>query len=99
MTDFDLVRQFAGILIVLGVLAGIVYLFGRRRPGTRFRLPGSRRGTGRMEVVDRLYLTPNHSLHLVRMGRRGLLLSLHPGGCNLVETGPLEQFGAERETV
>lgn len=91
MNDSDLIRQLAGVLVVFGLLAAAVYLLGRRRGLPLLRLPG-RRGTGDMEVLDRLYLTPQHSLHVVRVGKRGLLISLHPGGSSLLDAGPLEQY-------
>jgi flagellar biogenesis protein FliO len=39
-------------------------------------------------VIDRLALTPQHSLHLVRLADRTLLVGLSPQGCNLLESGP-----------
>jgi flagellar biogenesis protein FliO len=35
-----------------------------------------------------LSLTPQHSLHLVRVADRTLLVGLSPQGCNLLESGP-----------
>jgi hypothetical protein len=35
-----------------------------------------------------LPLTPHHSLHLVRLADRTLLIALSPSGCNLLESSP-----------
>jgi flagellar biogenesis protein FliO len=40
----------------------------------------------RLEVIDRLVLTPHHSVHLIRLADRTLLIGLSPNGCNLLET-------------
>ena len=46
-------------------------------------------GTPRLEVIDRLPLTPHHSLHLVRLADRTLLIGLSPNGCNLLESAQI----------
>jgi hypothetical protein len=40
-------------------------------------------------VIDRLPLTQNHSLHLVRLADRTLLIGLSPNGCNLLESSQI----------
>ncbi|MFB3776034.1 MAG: flagellar biosynthetic protein FliO [Bryobacteraceae bacterium] len=53
-----------------------------RPPGT-----GSwHRPPRRLELVDRLSLTPQHSLHLVRMGERAILVGRSPSGLSLLES-------------
>jgi flagellar biogenesis protein FliO len=41
-----------------------------------------------MKVVERLALTPQHSLHLVRVGERTILVAAFPGGCSRVDSSP-----------
>lgn len=38
-----------------------------------------------MQVLERLPLTPQHSLHLVRIDGRTLVVSSGPGGCTVLE--------------
>ena len=49
-----------------------------------FRLAGGSR-LRNLELVERLALSPQHSLHLVRMADRLLLLSVSPAGCSLLQ--------------
>jgi flagellar biogenesis protein FliO len=51
-----------------------------------FQLPG--RAPRRMQVVERLPLTPQHSLHLVRIDGRLLVVASGPGGCSVLEEKP-----------
>jgi flagellar biogenesis protein FliO len=81
-----MIQQMLAVLMVMALLAGL--LLGMRRRGmARFRigLPG-RKTQRRLEVMERLPLTPQHSLHMVRMGGRGLLIGVSPSGCNLLDS-------------
>jgi flagellar biogenesis protein FliO len=81
----DLVQQFAGVLIVLGVLAAVL-LLGKQRGFAHFRMPvGSGGRSKRMRVEERLALTANHSLHLVAVDGRTILVAVSPGGCQLLD--------------
>jgi len=78
--------QLLAILMVLAILCG--GLWALRRKGfvqTTFRRPASKAGELRLEVLDRLALSSQHSVHLIRMADRVLLVGLSPGGCNLLE--------------
>jgi flagellar biogenesis protein FliO len=61
-------------------------------PAGAWSRPGKR---PRLEHLDRLALAPQHSLHLVRVGSRELLVGRSPGGVILLdsrETGaPVEE--------
>lgn len=81
-------EQLLAVTAVLGLL--FVSLWVLKRKGlvrNGFRRP-ARPGQPRLEVIDRLALTPQHSLHLVRLADRTLLVGLSPQGCNLLESGP-----------
>jgi flagellar biogenesis protein FliO len=96
MGDFDILRQLSAVLFVFALLGAAVWLLARRRGGT---FPGGamlRRTNGAVTVVDRVRLTPQHSVHLLRVGRRGLLVSVHPSGCTLLEARAIEEFTEER---
>lgn len=76
------------IFAVLGVLAllGCGIWFLRRRglvqfAGGKIRRPGARR----LEAIERLALTPQHSLHLIRLADRLMLIALSPSGCSLID--------------
>jgi len=74
------------VVSVLALLCGGLWLL--RRKGWVNSVRRGARGEGpRLEVIDRLALTPNHSLHLVRLADRTLLIGLSPSGCNLLEAG------------
>lgn len=83
----EMFQQLLMIAIVLGVLCGGVWLLKRKG----YASPRLRRQNGaghpRLEVLDRLALTPQHSLHLVRLADRTMLIGLSPNGCNLLESG------------
>ena len=82
----ELIQQFVVVLVVLGLLCGALWLLkqkGWARTGLRRNRVD---GQPRLEIIDRLSLTPNHSLHLVRMADRTLLIGLSPSACNLLES-------------
>jgi flagellar biosynthetic protein FliO len=83
----EMIQQLLVVLSVLGLLCGGLWLL--RRKGWAHTALRHNRGDGqpRLEVIDRLSLTPNHSLHLVRLADRTLLIGLSPSGCNLIEAG------------
>lgn len=49
----------------------------------QLRLP--QRKLRRMQVLERLPLTPQHSLHLVRIEERIVVVASGPGGCSVLE--------------
>jgi len=78
-------QQFVIVLAVLALLCGALWVLKKKgwaRTGLRRRNDGQ----PYLEVIDRLPLTPQHSLHLVRLQDRTLLIGLSPSGCNLLES-------------
>ncbi len=77
-----LIEQSAAITFVLVLLW--VVLFWLKRNG----LAGGRLrvqiGPREMEMIQRLALTPQHSLHLVRLKGSNLLLAVYPGGVTVI---------------
>ena len=76
---------------VLAVVAGLALLGGslwwlRSKGLAQFaaRVPGGSK-TKSMRVVERLALTPQHSLFLVRVAERTLLIAASPGGCSILD--------------
>jgi flagellar biosynthetic protein FliO len=74
----DLVQQLAGVVLVLALL-GALALFGKRRG---FRSSSRPR---RMEILERLPLSPQHSLHLVNIDGETVLVGVSPHGCQLLQ--------------
>ena|SRR5579872_3511000 len=77
-------QQILSVLLVLGLLGGLLWLLRNR--GMAFPRRGARRKSERhLESIARLPLTPQHSVHLVRVSDHAVLLALSPSGCTLVE--------------
>ena len=81
----DAIQPALAVLFVLGLLGGGIYCLRAkglaRFSGKGFGHPAARR----MQALERLALTPQHSLHLVSVGGRILLVAVSPGGCTVVE--------------
>jgi len=84
----DFAQQIAFVVIVLAVLAAALKV-AKDRGYARFTTLGRRPShVSRMAVLERLSLTPNHSLHLVTVDGRTVLVGISPGGCQLLEKAP-----------
>jgi flagellar biosynthetic protein FliO len=90
-------QQLWVVMLVLGALCGGLWLLKRKGwAQTAFRR-GGEDGRPRLEIVDRLPLTPQHSLHLVRWADRTLLIGLSPHGCSLLESTPSAVASTSRQ--
>jgi flagellar biogenesis protein FliO len=79
------VQQILAVLFVLGLLGGTL-LWLRSRGLVRFAGVGVKRSGGRrMQSLERLPLTPQHSLHLVSVSGRVLLIAVSPGACTVLD--------------
>jgi flagellar biogenesis protein FliO len=81
----QLTEQIGMVLVVFALLGGLLW-FTKGRGMASFRL-GARRGgnTRRMEVLERVPLTPQHALHLVRVSGRTVLIATAPSSCTLLD--------------
>lgn len=87
----EMFEQFAAVGVVLGLLFAALWIL-KRKGYARISSRASRDdGAPRLEVIDRLSLTPHHSLHLVRLADRTLLVGISPNGCDLLECAPGEK--------
>jgi flagellar biogenesis protein FliO len=80
----DIARQVSAVMLVFALLGAALWTLRR---GGRLRLPGGMRPAGRgraLESVERLALTPQHSLHLVKIGGREVVVATYPQGCVLL---------------
>ena len=87
----DAIGQMGAVAAVLGLLGAALWWL--RRHGMATLAVGRKRSRRKLELVERLPLGPQHSLHLVRLGETMLLVAASPGGCRLIErhsvaTGP-----------
>lgn len=80
----ETIRQALATAAVFLALGAVLWLL--RRTGRAGRLGFRRRSASRLEAVERVPLSPNHALHLVRFGNRALLIAAHAGGCTLLES-------------
>src|ERR1039458_5158722 len=87
--------QMGGVGAVLGLLAAT--LCWLRRRGIAGILPARRAARRRMECLERLALGPQHTLHLVRLGDRTMLVAASPAGCALVESFSSRELDGARE--
>jgi flagellar biosynthetic protein FliO len=81
----EAIQQVLGVVAVLALLGGSLWWL-RRKGLAQFavRGPGGSR-TKSMRVIERLALTPQHSLYLVRVADRTLLIAASPGGCSILD--------------
>jgi len=90
----DIVQQLAAIVFVFALLGGAIVWLRRKnlillgRPRTA--IPAKQR----LQVVDRVRLTPQHSVHVLRAGEREYIIAAHAGGCTLLASSAVEQSDA-----
>lgn len=85
----ELFGQLAAVGFVLGLLVVSLRWLGRRGRTVPLSWRRAPRDPGaRLEAIDRLTLTPQHSLHVVRFAGRLLLVSCQPGGTSVMAETP-----------
>jgi flagellar biogenesis protein FliO len=81
----QLTEQIGMVLLVFTLLGGLLW-FSKRRGLAAFSMGGRRAGNGRrLEVLERVALTPQHALHLVRVADRTVLIATAPSSCTLLD--------------
>ena len=85
----DLIRESLGITIVFLLLWAALWLLKKK---------GVLRGVGSLakrsaavpclEVIDKIRLTPQHSVHVVSVGGRRIVIGAHPSGLTLLGPAP-----------
>jgi flagellar biosynthetic protein FliO len=94
----ETIQQMLAMCLVLVLLGGALWWL-RRRGLAQFSHPGFGKSERKMRVVEKLPLSPGHSLHLVRVGDRMLLVASSPGGCALLEALPGDGLPQGQEPV
>jgi len=92
----DLIPQFAAVAGVLTLLGATLWWLRQR--GFAAISPVKRRSaTKHLECIERLPLSPQHTLHLVRLGDTALLVASSPSGCSLVQSTPYREIQNSQE--
>ena len=93
----ELIPQFFAILLVLALLGAVMWLL-RRKNLLQFSLSGkAAAGLQHLQTVERLHLTPQHAVFLLRLGDRAVLMSSHAAGCTLLETLSWKELESAQE--
>src|ERR1700691_239569 len=79
----ELIRQVLAVGAVLLLLAASLWWL-RRKGIVRQASGGSSKHV--LQAVERLALGPQHCMHLVRLGGRGLLVGTSPAGCAVLDS-------------
>lgn len=78
-------EQILAALFVLALLAGTLWLLRRKGVASlNLTLPKRFGGAKQMDLIERISLSAHHSLHLVRVRNRTILISVSPSGCNRI---------------
>ena len=78
-------QQALSVVLVLALLGGALWwLRSRGAAQFAFKVPGGGKRRS-MQVIERMALTPQHSLHLVKVADRTMLIAASPSGCSILE--------------
>ena len=86
----ELIGQMTAAAGVLTLLIAVLWWL-RRRGFAQVGAIRPRRGR-RMERLERLARSPQHTLHLVRLGDTALVVAASPAGCSLIRSLPCAAF-------
>jgi flagellar biogenesis protein FliO len=90
------IQQMLAVLTVMGLLFGSLQWLRRRGLAHLRTGVGLRKRSRRLELLEKLPLTAQHSLHVVRMDGRSLLIGVSPSGCALLESSQVEAGPGEQ---
>ncbi|HEX9012061.1 MAG TPA: flagellar biosynthetic protein FliO [Anaerolineaceae bacterium] len=89
----EAIQQMVAVMAVMGLLGAALYCL-RGRGWARWNGFNAKTRPGRkMELIERLQVGPQHSLLLVRVADRALVVGLSPGGCTLIERTSWNEAG------
>ena len=88
--------QLFAVAVVLMLLGGSLYFLRRKGiAGIGFKTSGTVSGR-QLQSIERLPLTSQHSLHLIRVCGRSVLIAVSPGGCSVLDGSAWATAGEER---
>jgi flagellar biogenesis protein FliO len=70
---------------ILCVGLAVVFFWLRRKGFIQTAASLQRRGNA-LRVIERVHLTPQHSLHLVNVGTKTILVAASPSDCRVLDT-------------
>jgi len=81
----EVLRELLAVALVFALLGVSLWLLrGKGAFPWKRAAGGARKEARRLESLDRMALSAQHSLHLVRAANRVLLLVTHTSGCTLL---------------
>jgi flagellar biosynthetic protein FliO len=81
-----MLQQILAIFLVLALLVIALWLLRRKGlASVNWSLARRHTGTKQMQVLERVALSGHHSLHLVRVRDRVILVGLSPSSCTRIE--------------
>ena len=86
----DVFRQMLSVLLVFALLGAALWALRKGR-NISFRGLSWKRGEGRVKSiapVERVVLTPQHMLHVVRINGREIVVVTYPTGCTEIGQSP-----------
>ncbi len=79
----DILRQSLAITFVFALLWAALW-FLRRRGNIRIGFPKARAAAAVLESRAKLALGPQHSIHVIRIDERDMVVAVHPAGVTLL---------------
>jgi flagellar biogenesis protein FliO len=83
MTGDTTLQPLLVIVVCVGLAGAFFWL--RKKGFVRASAALQRRGST-MRVIERVHLTPQHSLHLVSLGSRTILVAASPSNCQILDS-------------
>jgi hypothetical protein len=90
----DTLQPIFAIFLVLGLLAATLWWLRRRGLASFTASVSRKRQDNCLRAMERLALSPTHTLHLVRAGDRAILLACSQAGAQVIETAPWSHYQA-----
>lgn len=85
----ETLQQLGAVLLVLGLLSVAVYGLRHKRMPNFARELRFQTDPKRLQVLERTALTPQHTLCLVRVDGRELIVTTAPNGCYVMPAADL----------
>jgi flagellar biosynthetic protein FliO len=91
-----MLQQILAVFLVLTLLAAALWLLRRKGlASVHWPLPQRKTGTKELQVLERVALGAHHSLHLVRVKDRVILIGISPSSCTRIDS--FETFSGSTE--
>jgi flagellar biogenesis protein FliO len=84
----DILQPVTVAAVVLSLLGGLLYALRKRGMAALPSFTVKHNAARQMKVVERMPLSAQHALHLVRVGEKVILVATAPGSCRILDTVP-----------